>query len=69
MGGKGRESNWIAKVTFVPFRSDTERERAYRTWVKLFIASKAKAVELRKGEKKSHREKMGYRQTASCRIK
>ena len=29
-----------AKVSFVPFESEMQRNKAYRTWVKLFLKGK-----------------------------
>ena len=42
-----------AKVTFVPFKEDARRDRAYRDWVKLYI----KGLISRKSSKERFEEK------------
>ena len=40
MAGKGRKYECSARVTFVPYESEKQRQEAYRNWVKLFLRSR-----------------------------
>jgi hypothetical protein len=36
------EHQWKAKITFVPFESEAQRNEAYRIWVKMFLKGRMK---------------------------
>ena len=36
---KCEKNKWTANITFIPYKPE-QRDRAYRTWVKLFLRSK-----------------------------
>ncbi|MBW2067114.1 MAG: hypothetical protein JRJ03_19575 [Deltaproteobacteria bacterium] len=38
-GGGSKKCGWKARVTFVPFESENQRDAAYRAWVRLFLES------------------------------
>ena len=39
------KQQWEAKVTFVPFESEGQRNHAYKVWVKLFLRAKKESKE------------------------
>ena len=45
------KQQWTAKVTFVPFENEAQRNKAYQTWVKLFLRGKKKMTMERENEK------------------
>lgn len=45
-----KKYQWTARVTFVPFASEAQRDRAYRAWVRLFLRTREGALRPTRGE-------------------
>ncbi len=47
---KSGTRTWKVKVSFSPFENDSQRDRAYQIWAKLFVQSVAKAAAAERDE-------------------